>query len=144
MFAYKFCLIMKTGPNFTQIQVLRCGLICVLVLRKSYLTCFVLPIFLSFGFWYFGHFSCVIFFPFFPSCPSCLAKCKQRLHNFIVNSLPKMIKNQKRNLFIETTMSIDIKTQGDTRHKTARVLDLLCPKMSWKQKWAIDTWSELE
>ena len=27
--------------------------------------CFVLPIFLSFVFWYFGHFSCPIFFPFF-------------------------------------------------------------------------------
>ena len=27
--------------------------------------CFVHPIFLSFGFWYFGHFSCVIFFPVF-------------------------------------------------------------------------------
>ena len=25
--------------------------------------CFVHPIFSSFGFWYFGHFSCVIFFP---------------------------------------------------------------------------------
>ena len=35
-----------------------------------------------FGFWYFGHFSCVIFFPFFLSCPSCLAKCIQRLRNF--------------------------------------------------------------
>ena len=27
--------------------------------------CFVHPIFSSFGFWYFGHFSCVIFFPVF-------------------------------------------------------------------------------
>ena len=27
--------------------------------------CFVHPIFSSFGFWYFGHFSCVIFFPIF-------------------------------------------------------------------------------
>ena len=27
--------------------------------------CFVHPIFLSFGFWYFGHFSCMIFFPVF-------------------------------------------------------------------------------
>ena len=27
--------------------------------------CLVHPIFLSFGFWYFGHISCVIFFPFF-------------------------------------------------------------------------------
>ena len=26
---------------------------------------FVHPIFWSFGFWYFGHFSCMIFFPFF-------------------------------------------------------------------------------
>ena len=46
-----------------------------------------------FVFWYFGHFSCVIFFPFFfPSCPSCLAKCKQRLHNIFVT------KNQKRKM----------------------------------------------
>ena len=48
--------------------------------------CFVHSIFLSFGFWYFGHFSCVIFFPFFQSCPSCLAKCKQRLRNIFVFS----------------------------------------------------------
>ena len=27
--------------------------------------CFVHPIFSYFGFWYFGHFSCVIFFPVF-------------------------------------------------------------------------------
>ena len=27
--------------------------------------CFVHPIFSSFGFWYFGHFSCMIFFPVF-------------------------------------------------------------------------------
>ena len=46
--------------------------------------CFIHPIFSSFGFWYFGHVSCVIFFPFFPSCPSCLAKCKQRLHNIFI------------------------------------------------------------
>ena len=46
--------------------------------------CFVHPIFLSLGFWYFGHFSCVIFFPFFLSCPSCLAKCKQSLHKIFV------------------------------------------------------------
>ena len=47
--------------------------------------CFVHPIFSSFGFWYFGHFSCMIFFPFFfSSCPSCLAKCKQRLRNIFV------------------------------------------------------------
>ena len=43
--------------------------------------CFAHPIFLSVGFWYFGHFSSVILFPFFPSCPSCLVKCKQRLRN---------------------------------------------------------------
>ena len=59
--------------------------------------CFVHPIFLSFGFWYFGHFSCVIFFQaFFPSCPSCLAKCKQRSRNIFVTLLPKVNKNQKR------------------------------------------------
>ena len=48
--------------------------------------CQVHPIFLSFGFWYSGHFNCVIFFPFFPSCPSCLAKCKQWLCNIFVFS----------------------------------------------------------
>ena len=58
--------------------------------------CFVHPIFSSIGFWYFGHFSCVIFFPvFFPSCPSCLAKCKQRFGNIFVTSSPKVTKNQK-------------------------------------------------
>ena len=37
---------------------------------------------LVFGFWYFGHFSCKIFFPLFlPSCPSSLIKFKQRLGN---------------------------------------------------------------
>ena len=42
--------------------------------------CFLHPIFSCFGFWYFGNFSCVIFFLFFfLSCPSCLAKCKERL-----------------------------------------------------------------
>ena len=58
--------------------------------------CFVHPIFSFFGFWYFGHFSCVIFFPvFFPFCPSCLAKCKQRLRNIFVTSSPKVTKNKK-------------------------------------------------
>ena len=32
---------------------------------RTILSCFVHPIFSSFGFWYFGHFSCVIFFPVF-------------------------------------------------------------------------------
>ena len=35
------------------------------ILVFLYYQCFVHPIFSSFGFWYFGHFSCVIFFPFF-------------------------------------------------------------------------------
>ena len=49
--------------------------------------CFVHPIFLSFGFWYFGNFSRTISFPlFFQSCLSCLAKCKQRLHKIFVLS----------------------------------------------------------
>ena len=49
--------------------------------------CFVHPIFLSFGFWYFGNFIRVISFPlFFQSCLSCLAKCKQRLHKIVVLS----------------------------------------------------------
>ena len=33
-----------------------------LVNREMVGICFVHPIFLSFGFWYFGHFSCMIFF----------------------------------------------------------------------------------
>ena len=43
----------------------------VILLRKArkeeitYFLCFVHPIFSSFGFWYFGHFSCMIFFPVF-------------------------------------------------------------------------------
>ena len=37
-----------------------------------------------FGFWYFGHLSCIIFFLFFLSWPSCLAKCKQWLCNIFV------------------------------------------------------------
>jgi hypothetical protein len=32
--------------------------------------CFFHPIFLSFGFWYFGHFSCMIFFPDFSVLPT--------------------------------------------------------------------------
>ena len=51
--------------------------------KRKYL-CFDHPIFLYFGFWYIGHFSCVIFFPVFWSSPSCLAKCKQRLSNIFV------------------------------------------------------------
>ena len=35
------------------------------ILRLLGHLCFVHPIFSSFGFWYFGHFSCVIFFPLF-------------------------------------------------------------------------------
>ena len=43
--------------------------------RLTYNDCFVHPIFSSFGFWYyFGHFSCVIFFPFFPS-QEIITKC---------------------------------------------------------------------
>ena len=55
-------------------------------------------IFSSFGFWYFGHFSCEIFFP---SSPSCLAKCKQRLRNIFcifLTLFPKVTKNQKREM----------------------------------------------
>ena len=50
------------------------------------LFCFVHPIFSSFGFQYFGHFSCVIFFPVFSILPICFAKCKQRLRNIFVFS----------------------------------------------------------
>ena len=65
---------------------------------KYFLYCFIHPIFSSFGFWYFGHFSCVIFFPFFLSCPSCLAKCKHRLCNIFITSLPKVSINEKRKM----------------------------------------------
>ena len=56
--------------------------------------CFVHPKFSSFGFWYFSHFSCVIFFPFFPSC---LANFNQRLRNIFVFCCQKWpkIKNQE-------------------------------------------------
>ena len=54
--------------KFSLLQIWLWNIYWLLVLR------FVHPIFSPFGFWYFGHFSCVIFFP---SCPSCLAKCKK-------------------------------------------------------------------
>ena len=58
--------------------------------------------FLSFGFWYFSHFSCVILFPFFPSCPSCLEKCKQKLRNthfcIFITSSPKVTKNKRQEM----------------------------------------------
>ena len=57
--------------------------------------CFAHPIFLSFGFWYFGHFSSMILFP---SCTSYLVKCKQRLRNIFVTSLPKVTKNKKQKM----------------------------------------------
>ena len=67
--------------------------------QKKPCYCLVHPICLSFGLGYFGHFSCVISFPyFFPSCPSCLAKCKQRLCNIFVfskTSSPKLTNNEK-------------------------------------------------
>ena len=56
----------------------------------------------AFGFWYFGHFSCVIFFPVRPSCPSCLAKCKQRLCN-ISDQKPKTKKWDERNTNVTTS-----------------------------------------
>ena len=57
--------------------------------------CFVHPIFSSFCFWYFGHFSCVIFFQFFFRLAHlALQKCKH-FHIF-VTSLPKVTKNQTK------------------------------------------------
>ena len=58
--------------------------------------CFIHSIFSSFGFWYFGHFSCMIIFPKFFVLPTCLAKCNQRLCNIFVFSLPKVTKNQNQ------------------------------------------------
>ena len=68
--------------------------------------------FLSFGFWYFGLFNCMIFFlGFFQSCPSCLAKCKQRLHNIFVlfiSSSPKMNKISKQKMIWMKHLFLDI------------------------------------
>ena len=68
--------------------------------------CFVQPIFLSFCFWYFGHCSCVIFFPFFPSCPSCLASNVDKdyliflsFHNFVAKRDQKT-KNGMKEMFL--------------------------------------------
>jgi hypothetical protein len=58
--------------------------------------CFVHSISLSFGFWYFVHFTCVIFFPVFSVLP--ILPCKQRLPNIFVTLLPKVTKNQKRKM----------------------------------------------
>ena len=62
------------------------------------LVCFVHPIFSSFGFWYFGHFSCVIFFPFF----FCLGHLALQNVNkdyviflYFVTLLTKVTKNEK-------------------------------------------------
>ena len=62
--------------------------------------CFVHPVFSSFGFRYFGHLSCEIFFLFFLSCPSCIAKYKQRLCNIFLFWWPRhqkwpKVKNEK-------------------------------------------------
>merc|ERR1719362_932144 len=44
---------------------------------------------------------------FFPSCPSCLAKCKQKLRNIFVTSLPKVTKKPKtKNGTNETLITI--------------------------------------
>ena len=66
----------------------------------------------------FGHFSCVILFPFFPSCPSCLAKCKQRLRNIFVTSSPKVTKNQKRGWRKQKWHKIQIHYEGLNRSPT--------------------------
>ena len=59
---------------------------------------FVHTIFSSFGFWYFGHFSCVIFFPFFPVLPyKILTKITCYCCIFVTSS-PKVTKNQKRKM----------------------------------------------
>ena len=54
--------------------------------------CLVYPIFLSFGFYYFGHFNCVIFFPFF-----CLAHLALQNVNkdYIINSFAKIDQKPK-------------------------------------------------
>ena len=59
--------------------------------------CFVHPIFSSFGFWYFGHFSCVIFFPFFSVSP--ILPCKI-FHKFFTKSDQKLkTKNEMNETF---------------------------------------------
>ena len=66
-------------------------------LENSFFVSFI-PYFCLLGFWYFGHFSCVILFSFFQSCPSCKAKCNRiyilfsYFRNFVTKSdqKPKM------------------------------------------------------
>ena len=67
---------------------------------KLYFYWILKDVFSSFGFWYFGHFSCVIFFPLFSVLP--ILPCKQRLHNIFIifeTLLPKgtKYKNKKWN-----------------------------------------------
>ena len=86
--------------------------------------CFAHPIFLSVGFWYFGHFSSVILFPFFPSCPSCLVKCKQRLYNIFVTSSPKVTKNQNTKFGMnETKVRRTVKKGNEFHHKSSYSLN---------------------
>ena len=65
-----------------------------------------------FGFWYFGHFSFVIFFPFF--CLAHLALLninKDYVIHIFVNSWPKVTKNEKwdeRNIRADDVASIDV------------------------------------
>ena len=67
-------------PRFFLYNNSKLGLIIVfckdgLISEGFFAICFVQPIFWSFGFWYFGHFSCMIFFPrFFPVLP--ILPCK--------------------------------------------------------------------
>ena len=55
----KMCNICFVHPKYSRVLILNCQLS---IRTLEYL---VHPIFSSFGFWYFGHFSCVIFFPVF-------------------------------------------------------------------------------
>ena len=69
------------------------GLFEIYLLCNISIYCFVHPIFSSFVFWYFDHFSCVIFFPFFPRLAHlALQKVNKNyvifsyFHNFIAKS----------------------------------------------------------
>ena len=65
-FSWKFIVSLKIDGSIFRIIQFYCWLAC--------FACFVHLIFSSFGFWYFNHFSCVIFFPFFSVLP--ILPCK--------------------------------------------------------------------
>ena len=68
--------------------------------KRSYesIYCFVHPIFSFFGFWYFGHFSCVIFFPFFFHFAHLALQNVNKdyvIFSYFRNFMPKVTKTKK-------------------------------------------------